>query len=139
MGRNKKIQEQEILDLFVKNKIITISQLAHIAKCHPATIRSRIRNLRKNGETILPTKNGVVLVDESIITNKMAETIIMSGKWLMGAIMGITIIANITKKPLRQAIKLLPFTREERLALKGPLLLISNQMNVADIEEDLDL
>jgi hypothetical protein len=139
MGRHKKIHEQDVLDLFLKNKIITIGQLARIAKCCPATIRSRIRGLRKNGEPILPATDGVVLVDEDGLTKEMAKTIIKTSRWLANSIVGITIIANVTKKPLKEAVKLLPFTREERQALKGPLLLISNQMNVVDVEEDLNL
>lgn len=139
MGRNKKIYEQDVLDLFLKNKIITIDQLANIAKCHPATIRSRIRALRRNGEPILPTTCGVVLVDEDGLSKEMAKTIIKTSRWLTSSIVGITIIAKVTKRPLRDAIRLLPFTREERQALKGPLLLISNQMNLAEIEEELNL
>lgn len=139
MGRHKRVHEQDVLDLFLRNKIITIAQLANIAKCHPATIRSRIRGLRRNGEPILPTKDGVVLVDEDGLSKEMAKTIIKTSRWLTNSIMGITIIAKVTKRPLREAIKLLPFTREERQALKGPLVLISNQMNVADVEEDLNL
>jgi len=139
MGSHKKIHDQDILDLFLKNKIFTIAQLANIAKCHPATVRSRIRSLRRNGEPIIPTKDGVVLVDEDGLSKEMAKAIIKTSRWLAKSIVGITIIANVTKKPLKEAIKLLPFTREERHALRGPLLLISNQINIADVEEDLNL
>jgi predicted transcriptional regulator len=139
MGRHKKIHDQDVLDLFLENKIMTVSQLAHIAKCHPATIRSRIRSLRENGESIIPTKSGVVLVDVDTLSKELSETIYKTIEWLYKSIKGVTIIAKITKKPFKEAVKLLNLTREERQALKGPLLLISNQMNVADVEEDLNL
>jgi predicted transcriptional regulator len=138
MGRNKKVHDQDVMDACLPNKAITIGQLAHICKCSPATIRKRIRSLRKNGEPILPSNYGLILIGDDGFPKEIAKMIIKTSRWLTNSILGITIIAKVTKTPLKDAIKLLPFTKEERMALKGPLLLIGRQIDTIDVEEELE-
>ena len=40
---------------------------------------------------------------------EIAKTIIKTSRWLMDSIVGITVIAKVTKSPLKEVIKLLPF------------------------------
>lgn len=136
MGRHKKIQDQDVLDLCLPNKAITYEQLAHICKCSIPTIRSRIKSLRKNGIPLLPTNYGLILIGDDGFPKEIAKMIIKTSRWAVNLALGVTLIMRVTKQPLKEAIKMLPLTREERAALKAVLLLIGRQIDALEVEDD---
>ena len=142
MGRRNKISADEVKDMCPVNRPISVAKLARELKVSEPTVRSRLRGLRRTGEHILPTLKGVMLVDiNGGMTEKIAETIHATAEWLQRSLIGMTLIATVTKKPFREASRiLLPhFSKVERQALKSTMLLLGRQIDALEVDEDIGL
>ena len=137
MGRNKKIYPQQVLENLEENGTRKIGDLANDLDCCIGTVRHRVRELRNEGKVILPTPDGLMLVD--VVNEENGPQIRKSGNWIIGEIVGISNISKVAKKPIMQVRKVIELSKAERNELRRMLLYITKMIDFVDIDEDLEL
>ena len=115
--------------------MLKVAEIADHFNCSQVTARSKVKKLRFQGHSILPTKDGLLLVD--IVDQGNARYVQRSGKWIIGEMVGMSRIGKVAQKPLVQVKKILELTKEERLQLKNTLVMLANIVTAANVEEDL--
>jgi len=137
MSRKPKFQPAEVLDEFrANNNMRKLAQLAKRFNCSEVTARASVKKLRLKGHSILPTKEGLMLVD--IVNEDNADKVRRSGNWIIGEMVGMSYIGKVAKRPLIQVKKVLELTKEERHLLKRNLIMLTNLITAAGIEEELE-
>lgn len=138
MGRKQKVSAQEVLETLENNGVITLDEIAKNHEVTKSTIRKRIQELRTDGIAVLPTKEGLLYLDPNdSLTKEQAESINQTGNWIIGEIVGLSKIGNITRKPLIQVRKILSLNKSEMAILKKNLSIISSLVNTMDVEREL--
>lgn len=136
MTQQERVKPEKVLDEFrAHNNELKVADIAKNLNCSEATARSKVKKLRIEGHTILPTKEGLMLVD--IVNEDNAKRISKTGDWIIGEMVGISVIGKVAKKPLVQVKRVLQLTKEERLHLKGTLLMLTRLIDAANVDEDL--
>lgn len=136
MGRAKKIQPESVLaKLRESNNQLRVADIAKKLKVSEATARANVRELRLLGYPILPTKEGLLLVD--VVDEDNRQKIERSGDWVIGEIMGMVNIGRVAEKPLIQIRKVFKLSKEEKDRLKGTLITITNFITASQVEEKL--
>lgn len=135
MGK-KKVTSGEVLEVLQNHKLVTVSQLCKDVGCSTGTIRNRVKDLRNEGQPILPTKDGLLYVD--VVNEDNKEGVQYAGQWIIGEIVGISRISDVSKKPLIQVKKILSLTQDERKELKRILLYITRLIDNVAVDELLE-
>jgi hypothetical protein len=95
MGRHQKVTVQEVLERLEENGAITIGSLAQQFEVSEPTMRSRIREARKDGESIIHSTNGVQLIRKEDLTDPLiAEAMRSFTNWILSCVKGQMIMAN---------------------------------------------
>jgi len=101
-----KVTAQEVKEMLEKEQY-TRGELADIFKVCEETIRNKLRQLKNDGEPIIHTESGLLLLTKENLTDEeISEAFRVWIKWLMGFVAG----AIICAKPIRP---LLPQLRKE--------------------------
>lgn len=113
MGRNQKITAEEVLEILIEKGQVTLSQLAEDLDVCPATVRDRLRELRKDGESIIHGGNGIMHVTKEELENdeSMRESMRSFLNWTLRAMVGVLECA----KPSRPLLPTLRRTMKESL------------------------
>ena len=113
MGRNLKITAEEVLEILIEKGQVTLSQLAEYLHVCPATVRDRLRELRKDGEPIIHSGNGIMHVTREELENdaNMRESMRSFLNWTLQVMVG---VLNCTK-PSRPLLPMLRRTMKESL------------------------
>lgn len=136
MSQKQRVQPAQVLEeLRANNNQLKVSQIAKNLKCSQPTVSLKVRKLRMQGYPILPTNKGLLLVD--IVNEDNADKIHKTGNWLIGEMVGMSLIGKVTKKPLIQVRKVLELTKEERKQLKLTLVNLTNLITSVNVEDDL--
>ena len=136
MEPKQKVEPAKVLEAFREhNNILKVAEIADQFNCSQVTARVKVKKLRMQGHSILPTKDGLILVD--IVNEHNADKVRKTGDWLIGEMKGMGVIGSVTKKPLYQVRKILELSKEERQQLKTTLVLLTNLITAANVEEDL--
>lgn len=135
MGK-KKITAGEVLEVLKNNGTRKVVELSKDLKCSKGTINNRIRDLRNEGQAILPTMNGLMLVD--VVDENNKESIQYAGQWLIGEIIGMSRIGSVAKKPIIQVRKIVSLTKGERKELKKILMYITHLIDNVEIDKLLE-
>ena len=137
-GRNRKVTPEEIRSTLEANGVTTVEKLAKIHNVTPPTIRRRLKELRDDGIAILPTQQGVMYIDiKNGLTEKESELTYNSGTWIIGEIIGLSKIGNVTKRPLIQVKKVLKLEKDEIVKIKRNLSILNSFISMIDIEREL--
>lgn len=135
-GRKEKVSKHEVRDFIEASGEVPTDVIALNFGVAPSTIRRRLRQLQRDGCPVLPTSEGQKIF-EVIKTERDAHLVINLSTWLTRLIVSMARISAVTRKPFIQSIKRLHLTGEERRSLRQPLMLITRQMEIQDIEEEL--
>lgn len=135
MGRNKKVQKEEVKDLLMDVTYRTVSQIAKSLNVSKPTVRSRCRELRDDGEPVIPVRNGVILYDSE--NKDHAEMIMETGRWIRNSVVSLYHISKVTKKPMIECMRKLQLSKEERQALKPILAAFTYLITWQEAEEDV--
>ena len=136
MSRKQIVQPGQVLEDFrANNNIRKLAELADHFNCSQVTARSKVKKLRMEGYSILPTKEGLLLVD--VVNQDNADKVWRSGNWIIGEMVGMSRIGKVAKKPLVQVRKILQLTKEERQQLHGNLVMLTNLITAVTIDEEL--
>lgn len=102
MTRRVKITALEVLEKLMETEQITAGKLSEELNCHPATVRSRVKELREDGEAIVFNREGYMHVTkEDIETDrKAAQTTADTLNWTVGVFNGLFPIGQPVKKLL---------------------------------------
>ena len=113
MGRNLKITAEQVLEILIEKGQVTLSQLAEDLGVCPATVRDRLRELRKDGEPIIHSGNGVMRVTKEELENdaSMRESMRSFLNWTLRVMVGVLECA----KPSRPLLPTLRRTMKESL------------------------
>ena len=137
-GRNRKVTPEEIRSTLEANGVTTVEKLAKIHNVTPPTIRRRLKELRDDGIAILPTQQGVMYIDiKNGLTEEESELTYNSGTWIIGEIIGLSKIGNVTKRPLIQVKKVLKLEKDEIVKIKRNLSILNSFISMIDIEREL--
>lgn len=142
MGRNHKITAAEVLELLLERGQITITEMAELFGVHPETIRSRLRELRRDGEAIIHGMSGVMCVTREEIENdeNMRDSMRSFVNWILRVMEGIMTCAKPTRPllpTLRRTMKESLSTQERReLALS--CVRIKGLLDYIETEEEDD-
>ena len=90
-GRPLKVTAQEILDLLIEYRYITVEELASLNECSKETIRNKLRELRKDGEAIIHSRNGLTLINKELLIDdeKAAHELSEYVDWMIGILKAI--------------------------------------------------
>ena len=136
MGRPQKIYPSQVDDILNgNNDPITINAIAKILETTQATIRKKIRQLRKDGRPILPTRRGVIL-KEKVKNIDDAKQIEESARWQISILLSLSGIASFTKILLLESQKFL-VSKESRKELRHMAILLRQQVDLAETDEAL--
>lgn len=137
MGRRPKIYPSQVEDVLKENDgAIPIREIAEILETTQATIHRKIRQLRKEGKPILPTRQGVIL-KEKVKNIDDAKQIEESAKWQIAILLSLSGIASFTKILLLESQKYL-VSKESRKELRRMAVLLRQQVDLAETEEALN-
>lgn len=140
MGRLQKITAAEVLELLEKKDAVTISELSDIFSVAPETVRSRIRQLREDGEIIIHNSNGLFLLDKQTIETDedMAESFRLWIFWILKIFRGLMIAAKPAqpllpslRRSLRESLD-----AEERKMLGHSCVKVKALLDYAQAEEE---
>lgn len=131
MGK-KKVTAGEVLEVLQNNETIKVKELSVHLKCGKGTIGNRVKDLRNEGKAILPTPDGLMLID--VVDENNKESVQHAGQWIIGEIVGISRIGDVAKKPLIQVRKILSLTEDERKELKKTLLYITRLVDNVNVD-----
>ena len=136
MSQKQRIQPEQVLEqLRANNNQLKLAKIAKNLKCSQPTVSLKVRKLRMQGHSILPTNKGLLLVD--IVNEGNADKIHKTGNWLIGEMVRMSLIGKVTKTPLIQVRKVLELTKAEREQLKLTLVQLTNLITTVNVEEDL--
>lgn len=141
MGRQQKITAQEILEFLEEHDAITISHLAALHDVTPPTVRSRIRELRQDGEAIIHSSNGVQLVTKEDLTDPViAEAMSSFVNWVLSCVKGQVILANPVKPMLPTMKKALRdnMSKDERRQLAKSCVTVRALLDWVETEEEIE-
>lgn len=114
---------------------VTVGKIARRFGCSKPTVRNSLRSLRKEGEPMIPTRKGIMFAD-NIPDGPSAKILYEAMQWLGAMLVGAATIAEVGRKPLLQAVKLLEFP-EERKKARALLRLLINAIDLVDVEHQL--
>lgn len=141
MGRFMRITAQEVLDQLKDNEYVTIAQLSDYLDCSPATIRSRLRGLREDGEAIIHSSNGLSLVNREVLQEvEKSEELQNFVNWMLSTFKSMILCASPVK-PLLPTMKRtlkLKLDKSERKELMQSCARVTALLAYIDAEEDFD-
>lgn len=140
MGRNPKITAAEVLEIMIGEGKITTAELANLFDVHPSTIRSKLRELRNDGEAIIHDQNGLMHITKEEIENdeNIAESMINFINWTLRVVQGVILCAKPTRPlypTLRRTIKE-TLTTDERRQLALSCVRIKGLIDYIETEEE---
>ena len=130
---------QDVLDILesTKEKLMTVDQLASELNVSDVTIKNRIRKLRLDGVKLIPTKNGIQLMD---IIKNMNDAEIMRDflKWTVMTTHALLSTGNLAKPLLPSVRKLLKesLTKEQLSELVSNTNKLAVLLTVAQAERE---
>ena len=135
MGRKQKVSANEVEDILRANGLTTVSKIASELKVTEPTIRNKLRELRKDGLNIMPTHQGVILIEKiDKDDEETANLILKSGKWQISIFKGMANIAAISKKPLAAAGRVKELSTDERKELKNALYILMRIVDMIEVD-----
>ena len=138
MGRRQKIYPEQIREFLDEEKRpVTVKEIARHFGCTPATIRKKLKALRKDGVKVIPTSKGIYLCGQ--VTEATAAALIAKfGIWLVASMIGYAQLADIGKKPLLEAKKILlgSLTKDEQRQFRAMMVMFKNAVDLLEIEEE---
>jgi biotin operon repressor len=142
MGRHIKVTAQEVLET-LDNTVeqLTADQLGEIFGVHSITIRSRIKELRMDGEAIIHNKNGFLKINKENLKEEDVANIMESfSNWILSVLKGAFICAHPTKPLLPTMKKTLRLTMStsERKLLASSCVKLKALCDYVQAEEDFD-
>ena len=139
MGSHKKVTAQEILDEIGNNGSLTIGELANIFDVCRATVRSRVNELREDGEGIFHNKDGLFIM-KAIVEKKDQDAFEKYLKWLLGAFKGIAKCGKVTKPLLLESKVYMreQLTKSERKVLTNYTAQVNRILSNIEFEDDLE-
>lgn len=138
MGRKPKIYPSQIEDFLNENGgAIPIKKIAKAFDVTVPTIRKNLKTLRKQGVKVIPTPKGIYLCGQ-ITEADSAALIAKFGIWLVASMLGLATLADVGKKPLQEAKRLLlgSLTKEEQKKFRAITVMFKNAVDLLEIEEE---
>jgi DNA-binding Lrp family transcriptional regulator len=136
MGRRAKVQPGQVKDFLQENgNAITVAEIAKYFGICEETVRRLLRILRKEGNPIIPTREGILNCQE-IKDEGDASLVKDYGVWLMALLVSLSQYASISKRPLIQARKMLEL-EEDRKKIRETLVMLTRVIDIIDIDHQL--
>jgi hypothetical protein len=138
MGRLQKITAEEVLETLAEKDHVTVSELADLYEVCPATIRSRLRELRGEGNPIIHGGNGIMLISREELENdiNIAETLRTFNSWIVSMVIGMVKCSKPTQPlfpVLRKSLKE-SLTSEERKQLATSCVRIKGLIDYIEMD-----
>jgi biotin operon repressor len=139
MGRPQRITPYEVLESLKRGKCMTRAQLAQEHECTEQTIRSKVRQLRNDGEKIIFNQNGLFMLDEITNENELKEFKDYE-QWASSTIKGLIQCMKPSRQIWKDSIQYLRihFDAATRKQLKKYHLSRIRFLEYAEIEDELD-
>lgn len=135
MGRKQKVSAHEVEDILRTNGLTTVREIASELKVTEPTIRNKLRELRRDGVQILPTHEGVILIEKiDRDDEETAKLMLKAGNWQIGYYRGLAAIVAISKKPLAAAAKVKALTQNEKTEIKNALYIMQRIMDLDEVD-----
>lgn len=137
----ERVTAQEVKEMLEENSPLTKAQMAYSKECTTATIGNKLRVLRRDGEPIIHSDQGLTLLTKEMLKDpEVAETLDNYTKWMMGTFKG---LINCIKpiKPLLPTLKRAlkeNFSPEERRALTKHHAGIVALLTYVEVDEGLE-
>lgn len=134
------IYPTDILGYLEKNGQVTVAEIARDFECGEGIVRSRLKELRYDGQPIIHDHNGLMLVDREMVET-MPEVAMVFEKfvgWFLGSVKGMASCAKPNQKllpALRRSLKEI-MTKEERKAFSSACLRYKLLVDAVDIDDE---
>jgi biotin operon repressor len=136
MGRTMKVYPSQVKDCLSENsEPISVREIAGNLGCTTATVRNKLRILRRDGEKIAPTQKGIYLIGK--VNQGNAKLIFQSAKWVISVARMTAEIGHVIRLPFSEAKKFL-MKAEDRKELKRTSLDLLRLVDAIDIEEEYE-
>ncbi len=139
MENEIKVTPKEVLDVLEEYEYVTVSELSALFECSPDTIRRKLRELRKSGEPIIHSRNGLSLIDKEILADpEKAEELAGYTDWILASFTSMVKNINRVKKLLPTMRKTLAqnTSKEERRELKLNCARALTMLTYVEAEEE---
>jgi len=139
MGRTKVYQPNDALEVLKKNSTMTKTELSTALGCSRPTINKLVKELRRDGEPIIPIigeRGGIRYTPKT--TKDNAQEILDAESWMVSVVSGVASIGKFTYKLANQARKMLTdnMTSEERKQLVKNIMIVKNVVDLIELEEE---
>lgn len=139
MGRKQKVTCSQVMETVEDREHIIIDELADMYKVCPATIRTRLRELRNTGEPIFFDQKGLFILD-NIKNKKQADQFKKYTLWVVKTLRGLI----TTGKPAiklqmewKRSLKEI-MDKKERMILTSNLTMMTRLLDYISIEDEME-
>lgn len=140
MGRPQKISKDDVRDYLEENgKPVTMNALCKIFNCTPPTIRARLKALRKQGYSVLPTCKGI-FYSTKINTEGEARLMEIFGRWVVAGLISFALISKVGSKPLLEALKVLNknLNPAEKVLWRELITIVKTSQDILEVDRLLE-
>jgi len=135
-GRKQIIGKESILEILLDKKWHTNAEIATELDVCPATIRSRIKEIARDGYVVLMGADGYRLMNQEDITDEDAALAVATmTRWMLNIVARQAMAAKPMKRLMNEARRLLPKTAEERVIVRKYLVQLTHLIDFQDIED----
>ena len=140
MGRHQKLTAMAVLELLEEQGQLTINNLADHFHVVPATVRSRLKELRMEGESIIHNRSGLMLINKEDILNdeEIAKDFKNWINWGLSIISSVILSAKPTQPllpALRKSLKE-SLSSNERKQLAHSCVRIKALLDYMEVDEE---
>lgn len=139
MGRKAKITKEQLWDYLADNATkhdVTYQHIADDLQVCRGTVRKYVKQLIEHGWCIVPTKDGVRMVDADVLDNETAELLMNAFKWAWAVVKSMSIRTEPIKLRIPDIRKALPNDRTTRRMIREMNVRINRLIDAIDIEDD---
>jgi len=140
MGRNQKVTAAEVKGYLEENTTGTNQDMSDFFKVSKPTIRSKVRELRNDGEPIIHGQDGLSLLNKEILKDpEKAKELVRYQDWILN-VMKAMITGAKPVKPLLPAMRrslMLNTTVEERRLIKQNSARMLALITLAEADEEM--
>ena len=140
MGRHQKIKSDAVLN-YLEENIASVGKMAEVFDVTKPTIRSRLRELRKEKYPIIHGGNGVMLINAEELTEAdIAEAMAAFLKWNLEMLRSIHLMSTPMKPllPLLKKTLRLSYSPEERRELAVCCQRVKALIDWVEIDQEME-
>jgi len=132
-----KLSKEEVYQYLSDKKWHTRTELAEVFAVHFSTVSNRVTELMRDGVSILIGNEGYRLTKAEDITDEdIAISVEHMVRWMVGTVARQAVSGKPIKRLLSSARKLLPKTKEEKIAIRKYLVQLTHLIDWDEADEE---